>query len=74
MNLENPDDDPIPLMSVPEVLGVYIPKSQLNKWVNVGVGDCILRIERRGNQRFVYRAELCAFLRELYGDDLDFRI
>ena len=65
---DDADDDLIALLDVPDVLHRNISKSQLYKWVNVGLCGRRLKTERRGNRRFVHRAELVAFLRDAYGD------
>ena len=65
---DDASDDPIPLLNVPDVLRRHVSKSQLYKWVNVGICGRRLKTERRGNRRFVRRAELFAFIRDAYGD------
>lgn len=63
----DPMAEEFPLSRVPEVLRKPISKPKLREWVNVGIAGRRLPTERRGNQFFVRRDNLLAFVRHAFG-------
>jgi hypothetical protein len=67
MEAEQPGDELIPLMKVPDILRRPISKTQLYKWAKQGIRGRQLQTVRRGNRHYVRRSEIGSFAREAYG-------